>query len=128
MFRAFSFLVASHPVATWPSIAVLSFDGQDDSFPGFVMGADLRRRAAKLDVVQCAFALVLQTGSTARNVCLATGSYELVEPDASGRALEVSRDNFAPRSLDAAGQSVANFSRRKACPWASIWPSWPPAA
>ena len=66
---------------------------------------ELRRKVANPEVGELASATVLQAALAARNVYVATGSYELVEPDAAGRVTQVPRDYLAPDALTAGYRS-----------------------
>ena len=75
--------------------------GNGASFPGYSLEAESWRQVTYSDGRKCAPALVLQMGSTARDVCMAAGNDKLLEADAATTLLSVLRDYFAPDGMDA---------------------------
>ena len=80
-----------------------------ESFPRYATVVDVWRKVANLEVVKRTSALVSQTESTARDVCTATGSGKLMEPDAVGWALRPG--HFGPR-LPKCGKVFARHKAR----------------
>ena len=81
-----------------PAVAVPSFDGKEESFPGYAMEVEKSRETTNLDVGKRASSSILQMESTARDVRMAMGSDELMAPDAVGRFLKVLLDYLTPHA------------------------------
>ena len=96
-------------VAMLPSTAAPPFDGKGESFPGYAMDVELRCQVMNLEIGHRAFVSVSQMESAARDVCMATGSAKVMEPDAVGRALLVLRYYFAPDALVAVYPDMVRF-------------------
>ena len=72
------FSLAFVRLSTFPSVAA-----------GRLVQPAFRRKVTHIEVVKRASALVLQTGSTARDARMTMGGDGLVEPDAVGKAPQV---------------------------------------
>ena len=92
-----------------PSVAAPSFGAYGESFPNFVLEARLWRREANLEVTKRASAFVLQTESTARDVCMALCGYRLMAPGVAGEVPQVLHYRFAPDAPDMVYHDVARF-------------------
>ena len=91
--------------------------GRWDPFLNYSQEIDLWGRAAKLEAAKRASDLILNMDPVAREVCVAAGREQSMDPESAAKMTQALNDYFAPDAFGSIYREVVRFLLFKRAAW-----------